>query len=121
MSYIFNDFFFIPDYIFIACNKMLQHVEWEIVKENNEWSYVGLGEEFKTRKVQKFINQFFREHEIYFVVDRHHSIEILKQKSAIKNKEEIDHRNIVLCDMKFHRFMVFNHVGVTKHGKYKGS
>ena len=56
--------------IYIACSVMLRKVEWEKVNCNNEWKYVGEGLEFKSKEVQDYINSYFSEDKLYFIVGR---------------------------------------------------
>ena len=45
--------------IYIACMAMMQKAQWEKVKENNEWRFVGEGQDFLLAEVQERINEFF--------------------------------------------------------------
>jgi hypothetical protein len=104
--------------IFIACSVMLRKAEWEKIKGENEWSYVGDGAEFKAEDVQNNINEFFSEDELYLVTDRHRSKEIKKELASSMVKPSLEQQYVTLCNKEFKRFIVFNYIGVAKQGEY---
>jgi len=97
---------------------MLQKAEWEKAKNDNVWSFVGNGDEFKLDLVQKNINNFFSENTIYFVMGRHKSKEIKKEAAAKEVESLLTNQDITLCNKEFKRFIVFSYIGVAKQGVY---
>lgn len=45
--------------IYIGCNVMMRKAEWEKLKDNNEWQFIGEGKDFLLEVVQVRVNEFF--------------------------------------------------------------
>ncbi len=101
--------------IHIACSHMKGKIDWEC-HSGNEWSFVGEGVDFKESEVNDFIQSFFQEAEIYFVIDRHDSYSIDRDLAAQRVKESLKNQNVTLCNHAFSKMIEFNYIGVAKHG-----
>ena len=101
--------------IHIACCHMKGKIEWEKTS-GNEWSFVGEGSDFKEAAVGEFVDAFFREPEIYCVIDRHSSFSVAKEKATLMVKESLKDRVVTLCDHSFSKMIEFHYMGVAKHG-----
>lgn len=104
--------------IYIGCIAMMQKAEWEKVKEDNEWRFVGEGQDFISAEVQKRINEFFSGDRIFFVLDRHQSKEIAKATAAEEVRNSLQNNTITLCEKDFRKFMMFHYIGVVRQGVF---
>lgn len=103
--------------IFLAANHMKGKIDWN--KQNdNEWSYVGDKNNFQNDQVMEFINQYFEEAELYFVIDRHNAYSIPKEQATIELQNRVKNRDAIVCNHSFTRMIEFNHIGVARYGKY---
>ena len=100
--------------IFIGCNVMMRKAEWEKLKDNNEWQFVGEGKDFLLEKVQKRVDEFFSGERVFFVLDRHKSKEIDKEMAAQEVKNNLHQNSITLCEKDFKKFMMFHYIGVVR-------
>ena len=101
--------------ICIATSHMKSKIDWEMTS-GNEWSFVGDGSDFKENKVNDFICSFFKENELYLVIDRHNAFSVSKNEAGTKIKELLKKQNITLCNNTFTQMIEFSYIGVVKHG-----
>ena len=104
--------------IFTACRRMKSKVDWER-QSDSEWLFVGKDADFREDEVEKLIQSFFEDAEVYLVIDRHNSFPIQLNKSAEKVRELLNERGITLCNFAFNKIMEFNPIGVVKRGEVK--
>jgi len=104
--------------IFIACSVMLQKAEWEKIKGENEWSFVGDSANFKIDLVQTNIENYFPDETLYLITDRHESKEIKKENAASEVQSSLTNKDVTLSNREFKRFIVFSYIGVAKQGEY---
>ncbi len=104
--------------IYIACNAMMRKAEWEQLKDDNEWQFVGKGQDFLLAEVQKRVNEFFSGEQLFFVLDRHGSKEIAKETAAEEVKNSLKKKTITLCEKDFRKFMTFHYIGVVRQGVF---
>jgi len=67
---------------------------------------IGVEDDFREDVVTEMINQFFGEHEIYLVVNRHQSLKLKLAKT-----------DLTLSNKIFSAMMLFNRIGVVKKGR----
>lgn len=101
--------------IYIATNHMKSKIDWDRTS-GNEWSFVGEGSDFKEPEVQKFVDAFFAENELYIVMDRHNAHELPKQEASSNVKVNLQSQDVTLCNKVFSKMVVFSSIGVAKHG-----
>ena len=101
--------------IYIAANHMKSKIHWDKLS-GNEWSFVGEGCDFKAQEVQKFIDSYFTENELYLVIDRHNSYELPKSYAAAEVQKKLLNNDITLCNFSFNKMIEFSYIGVAKHG-----
>jgi len=97
---------------------MMRKAEWEKLQEDNEWQFVGEGNDFLLFEAQERINNFFLGERIYFVLDRRRSREIARASAAKEIRENLNNNAITLCQIDFKRFMLFHHIGVLRQGVF---
>ena len=86
---------------------------------DNEWSFVGEGNDFREQEVAEFIESFFAESDVYIVKDRHNSFLISLSEAPKKVKELLKDKDVILCDLSFKKMIEFNYIGVARHGEIK--
>ncbi len=101
--------------IFIACNRYAGRIKWVVIL-GNEWNYIGVGDDYNEAKVNKFISNFFEDPEIYLVVDRHNSSLIQTTNAAQLIRQLLTRNNVTICNKDFTKMILFNSIGVMKHG-----
>ena len=101
--------------IYIATQHMKMKIVWER-SSGNEWSFVGDGNDFKEQDLQKFIDLYFVENELYLVIDRHNSYQLPKTKATSQVKLNLSNQNITLCNTAFSKMIEFSTIGVARHG-----
>ena len=104
--------------IYIGCNVMMRKAEWEKIKDNNEWRFVGEGKDFLVDEVQKRVNAFFSAEHVFLVLDRHKSKEIEKVTAAQEVRDNLQKDTITLCEKDFKKFMMFHYIGVVRQGVF---
>ena len=102
--------------IFIACSYMKSKIFWDSLN-GNEWSFVGIAEDFKQEKVQSFLNEYFDEELVYFVTDKRASCEIELVNATNKLAETFEDEDVIICDKSFRKMVEFNKIGVARHGE----
>ena len=102
--------------IYIACNHHIGKIQW-IKEDDNEWSWVGVDDEFQDQKVLRIAKSLFGDSEIYFVINRHDS-HLTDLNSGIDEvREKLKDDRIILSDKSFQTMMQFGQIGVMRRGK----
>lgn len=104
--------------IFNACRHMKMKIDWK-KETDNEWSFVGEGQDYKLQEVSDFVQSFFNEPKIYLVIDRNRSFLINLNEAPSKVGELLKGKDITLCDLSFNKMIEFNYIGVLRHGEIK--
>ncbi|SEW51862.1 hypothetical protein [Chitinophaga arvensicola] len=102
--------------IFIACSHYAGRIKW-VMHNRNEWSYIGVGDDYNEDKVNKIIAQHFPDSTIYLVIDRHHSFLTPTATAAQTIREPLQKNNLTLSNLDFTKMMVFDRIGVVKYGE----
>ncbi|PSL44309.1 hypothetical protein CLV51_106175 [Chitinophaga niastensis] len=102
--------------IFIVCGRYIGRIKWEMI-QGNEWSYIGIGDDYNESKVKELIERVFGSAEIYLVMDRHNSF-LTDTKNATESISELLKKNeVTLSNKDFTKMMVFGKIGIVKHGE----
>ena len=101
--------------IFIACRYYKYRIKWEN-KNVNEWSYIGVGDDFREEVANETIRVFFSDPEIYLVVSKQQSFEIASNLAVPLIKELLVKTEVTLSNKEFSKMIVFNKIGVLKKG-----
>ncbi|MCX2833111.1 hypothetical protein [Microbulbifer thermotolerans] len=104
--------------IYIATSHMKSKIDRD-KSSGSEWSFVGEGSDFKELEVQEFMDSYFKEDELYLVIDRHNSFAIPKSKSGAEVKAKLANQDITICNNAFSKMVEFSYIGVAKHGAIK--
>lgn len=102
--------------IFIACNRYAGRIKWVMIK-GNEWNYIGVGVDYNESKVNKLIERYFSDLEIYLVIDRHNSFLTQTKIAAQSIRELLNKNDVTLSNKDFTKMIVFNRIGVVKYGE----
>lgn len=98
-----------------ATRKLSKTVEW-IRSDGQEWSYVGLSQEFEEAAVQRQVDGFFPDEKLYLVFGGRDYAEVPRAQAAHLVKELLMVREVSLWDKGLRRTLQFNRMGLCKAG-----
>lgn len=99
--------------IFIACGHRKQSITWE-KQGDSEWTYIGVGEDYKEALVAELVAARFREPLLYLVSDRNTVHEVGTHMAAFAIGQLLPRQGLTLTDKTFTAMMEFNKIGVVK-------
>ncbi|MFD1145416.1 hypothetical protein ACFQ4C_30095 [Larkinella insperata] len=102
--------------VYLVSERYLPKVKWE-QQNGEEWSYIGVDQDFNEEKVSQLVHSTFDTNEVYVVTGRHTS-----GSSSIANairvlKDRLPEGNYLLWNLTFERVIEFARIGVVRKGK----
>jgi hypothetical protein len=104
--------------IYIACQHNLRNIIWD-KSDDTEWTYIGLESEFNEQNFFKMISEFFKEENVYSVIDRHNAFEIKSHAAIPEILRFLKENNVILSSKDFTRMIEISKIGVARKGKKK--
>jgi hypothetical protein len=104
--------------IYTIVNSGKLNIEWKL-DIDSEWIYIGIGEELKKEKVTSQIQNIFNSENLYIVLGRENSKEILINEVNTEILNRIGNENFKICDKDFTKFIEFNKIGIMRIGTKK--
>lgn len=101
--------------IYNAAMHNLQLVHWVRVGES-EWAFVGESKHFKPDVLLSSLLNEVSPGAMYIVVNRHESFSCSAQEAVLLTKERLSSGDVVMCDLKFCRFLQVARNGVFRYG-----
>jgi len=80
--------------LYSAIKHLEQIIEWEKV-EGSEWEYIWTNDEFNIEKATKIIDEFFKEDEVYIVIDRRISYRVNTSLVLYEVKENLNDQHLL--------------------------
>jgi hypothetical protein len=102
--------------IYIASTTYLRQVQWE-KQQGEEWTYIGMGQDFNQTKVSELIDSTFTADEIYLVTDRHHSCKCSLAEATKTVMQRLEERGYLLWSLCFDVVLELAPIGVARKGK----
>jgi hypothetical protein len=101
--------------IHTTTRKLAKSIDW-IRTDGQEWSFVGLSQEFEETSVQRQVDGFFPEEQVYLVFGGRDCAEVPRANAAHLVKELLMVREVALWDKGLRRTLQFNRMGLCKAG-----
>ncbi|BDU73270.1 hypothetical protein [Mesoterricola silvestris] len=98
-----------------ATRSLAKSIDW-IRTDGQEWTFVGLSQEFSEAAVQGRVDRFFPEERLYLVFGGRDSAEVPRAQAAHLVKELLLVREVSLWDTGLRRTLQFNRMGLCKAG-----
>lgn len=101
--------------IYAVVNSLKSNITW-IKQSQTEWIYVGLQSELKSELINNKIKATFANQNIYLILGRSDSLEISRDNILVEILTRMGKEDILICDMKFSKFIEFNKLGIMRIG-----
>jgi hypothetical protein len=98
-----------------ATQRLARSVDW-IRPGGEDWTFVGLSQEFQEAEVQRRVDGFFAGEKLYLVFGRRDAAEVPRAGVAHVVGELLMVREVSLWDAELGRTMQFNRLGLSKAG-----
>lgn len=104
--------------IYSVLNSGKLKIDWQVHAEN-EWIYIGLGEELNKVLLSQKLEELFNGEDVFIALGRTDSKEIENKDLQSEIINRIGLLDFKICDKKFTKVIEFSKVGVIRIGEKK--